>query len=329
MATLVTKTIKSSGGDYTTLAAAVAGEQQDLVANDIQLTFEYYELTTPEVLAATLDVTGYTTDATRYIKITVPVSDYHGGVPGVGARLQIPSDWRMFKLSEEYTEVERLCVKRTGGSNGAGGCGAFEFAAIHGKVEQCLADGSAVSFWHGFTYSGSGTSATKIGNCIAIGKSGGGGEGFGGGGSTWQTGYVYNCTSINHNTGFRSDNNAVTHYKNCLSSGAATSDFHKGTKAGITFDYCASSDATADDAGGSGNRINQTFTFEDAASDDYHLASTDAGATGYGTDLSSDPDYPFSDDVDGDTRSAPWDIGFDQYVGGGAGPTLALQGFPA
>jgi len=323
MATPVTKTIKTTGGDYTTLAAAVAGEQQDLVANNIQLTFEYYELDTLEVLASTLDVTGYTTDSTRYIKITVPVSDYHGGVTGVGARLQIPSDWRMFKLSEEYTEVERLCVQRTGGADGAGGVGAFEFAAIHGKAEQCLADGSAVSFYHGFVYIGGPAVATKIGNCIAIGKSGGTkGEGFGGGGSTWQTGYVYNCTSINHNIGFRSDNNTIIHYKNCLSSGAATSDFHKGTKAGITFDYCASSDATADDTGGTGNRINQTFTFVDAANDDYHLDSADAGAIGYGTDLSSDPDYPFSDDVDGEARSAPWDIGFDQYAATGSSAAL-------
>jgi len=87
--------------------------------------------------------------------------------------------------------------------------------------------------------------------------------------------------------------------------------------------YCASSDATADDTDTTGNRINQTFTFVDAANDDYHLDSADAGAKGFGTDLSADADYPFDWDVDGDTRGTTWDIGFDQITGVGGGLTTS------
>jgi hypothetical protein len=77
------------------------------------------------------------------------------------------------------------------------------------------------------------------------------------------------------------------------------------------------------DLGGANDQQSQTFTFEDAANGDYHLDSTDTGAMGNGTDLSSDGTYAFDDDVDGDTRS-DWDCGADEYVsGGGATNTSA------
>lgn len=56
-----------------------------------------------------------------------------------------------------------------------------------------------------------------------------------------------------------------------------------------------------------------TPTFVDADSDDFHLASTDTTWKNQGTDLSAD----FTDDIDGETRSA-WDIGCDEYVSGAA-----------
>jgi len=61
--------------------------------------------------------------------------------------------------------------------------------------------------------------------------------------------------------------------------------------------------------------VNRTFTFVDEANDDFHLASTDdTGAKDYGTDLSSDPNLSFNDDIDGDTRSGTWDIGADERI---------------
>lgn len=50
----------------------------------------------------------------------------------------------------------------------------------------------------------------------------------------------------------------------------------------------------------------------DEANRDYHLTAT-SEIIGDGTDLSADPDHPFSDDIDGETRSS-WDIGFDEYT---------------
>ena len=85
---------------------------------------------------------------------------------------------------------------------------------------------------------------------------------------------------------------------NCLGVGRGQAVF-TGTMNAVT--YCASDDATADDWGGAGNRITQTFTFVDSANGDFHLAATDAGARDYGV---TDPGSGlFSDDIDGVARS--------------------------
>jgi len=80
-----------------------------------------------------------------------------------------------------------------------------------------------------------------------------------------------------------------------------------------TEDYNAVTDASTT---GSNSRNSQTFTFTDAANLDFELASTDTGAKGYGVDLSA----TFTDDIEGTTRSTPWDIGaVIAAVGGGGG----------
>jgi hypothetical protein len=78
-----------------------------------------------------------------------------------------------------------------------------------------------------------------------------------------------------------------------------------------TVRYTASSDATADDLGGEGNRINQAFFFKDEAADDFHLSLFDKGAKDWGTNQVSDAFYPLADDLDFEKRKLPWDIGAD------------------
>jgi hypothetical protein len=65
-------------------------------------------------------------------------------------------------------------------------------------------------------------------------------------------------------------------------------------------------------AGGTNARTNQTFSFVDAANDDFHLLSTDTGAKDHG--LTDPGSGLFSDDIDGQARSGTWDIGADEFV---------------
>jgi len=63
--TFSTKTIKSSGGDYTSLTAWEAGEQADLVALDRVAVAECYDF---ESVESPISINGWTTDVTITLK---------------------------------------------------------------------------------------------------------------------------------------------------------------------------------------------------------------------------------------------------------------------
>lgn len=118
--------------------------------------------------------------------------------------------------------------------------------------------------------------------------------------------YVYNTTAANCTVGFGFATGTADFFlANCLAAGCGTG--FSGGNSGHSVRYCASSDATADDCGGEGNRINQTFAFTDAAHGDYHLAASDTAARDVGCSGAF-----LAMDIDGDTRSGPWDIGADE-----------------
>lgn len=71
---------------------------------------------------------------------------------------------------------------------------------------------------------------------------------------------------------------------------------------------------TVTGGGNTHDRVSQTFSFGNAAQNDYFLTASDTGARGHGVDLSADPNLAFNTDIYGDTRTDPWDIGADQYV---------------
>lgn len=148
-----------------------------------------------------------------------------------------------------------------------------------------------------------GRGTSKVRNCLAIDCNIGFNNDFG---LSGDVGEFYNCTAARASDSFVED--ATMKVANCLSTGASGGGF-AGT-------FASGSDYNAEDSGsgapGAHSRTSQTFTFVNAAGDDFHLAKNDAGARGYGL---SDPDSGgFSDDVDGEIRTGAWDIGFDQYV---------------
>ena len=109
----------------------------------------------------------------------------------------------------------------------------------------------------------------------------------------------YNCTSVNNGGDGFNDGGAISATcKNCLADGNSQ-DFDAGGSYTLTNNN-ASGDATAP---GTSPRINQTFTFVAAGSNDYHLTSSDTGAHTFGADLSADGVFAFDDDIDGDIRT--------------------------
>lgn len=186
MATVITKTLKATGGDYTTMTAWEAAMQSDIVTADESHVLECYN-DWPSGLVADTVITGWTTDATHTITITVPESERHNGIPGSGFFLLQPTRWNItLDLGQSYITVEWVdlsgtdtgtngaslikvgytdtsqnnnilnCIlKRLGGSNALIGCGGIESAGIVVKNSlflgtSALTDGIATArFTHG------------------------------------------------------------------------------------------------------------------------------------------------------------------------------------
>jgi hypothetical protein len=121
--------------------------------------------------------------------------------------------------------------------------------------------------------------------------------------------FVYNNTIINCYNGIMQEESGSVVAINNIVKGSGNTNAYVGTF--TTSDYNAT-DGTDTGDGGAHSRQSQTFTFVNEGADDFHLASTDAGARDYGV---SDPGSGlFSDDIDGVARTGTWDIGADEYV---------------
>lgn len=311
------RTSSTAGGDgsadtdsgstraYPDLSTAEAAEQLDFVTANIQLDIVCSTGSGTAADATSCTIDGSTTNATWFIRIK-PNTGHEAVMPFGTSIYRLAGTANMLGINDFYTRVERL---------------QFELQTVGGtrKLVKIDSDGQG-SRVVGCLLRNTGTDAhtlmaveiqtTGSGNafvidCVGIGN---GSNGIGldvSNSNGIATPYVYNCTMVLSGTNY--NGGAVTTLKNCLGAAKVTSDF-AGT---FTASYCASSDATADDNGGTGHRINQTFTFVNAGGGDYHLTSADAGARNFGTDLSADANFAFSTDFDGTSRpiDGAWDIG--------------------
>ena len=300
-------TVKSSGGDYTSLAAAIAGEAGDLVAADEWLHIECYAMSD----TTQTTISGFTTSSDCHILVEAPVSERHSGVWDTNKyRITCLTYLGTVRVVQSHVKVEGLQVTCDLGWGGNGMI--IEDDLENVQFSKCICK-DIVSF--GFFSIKGVEPYYQMYNCLAINI---GEAGFGIRGT-----YAYNCTSTACVHGFKQMWISVIAY-NCLSFNNSDSDFGSAvTPANLTLYNCASGDSSATSYAGSNNRANQTFTFKDAAHGDYHLAEGDTGARGYGAVNPGSGLY--LDDVDGELRGASWDIGFDQYVSSGPEPEGKMQ----
>lgn len=301
-------TVKSSGGDYSSLATAEAGEQTNLVTADVQLDIECYAMEDTSAVA----INGWTTDATRYLRIVAPAAERHDGKWNTAKyRLTNSAEFtRTLSINEDFVRVEGLQVEHTNGN----GVSPVEISSTANAA----------------------SSDVRISDCVVRSSStrtGGAGSGIyqGSGKLSVQNTVVYKAGGSGVYTEF-SSNSPTTNLDNCtiaacgeygVSSGGTMTlrniycggngtDAYSGS---MTRTTCAHSSATV--FGGSTASVAHStanFVSITSGSEDYHLVSGSA-LIDAGTDLSG----TFTTDIDGNTRSGTWDIGADEFQGGGGG----------
>ncbi len=134
--------------------------------------------------------------------------------------------------------------------------------------------------------------------------------------------YLYNNTMVGGDSSIGGADANTVHAKNNILYAMV------GAAMDGTFDTNSefnSTDYSALEGGGSGNRVDQTFTFAGESDNppNFLLASGDGGAKDFGTDLSGDGNLPFTDDILENTRpdDTTWDIGAHEEGAGGPTPT--------
>lgn len=322
MPTVRTVTVKPSAGDYTSLAGADAGEVGgvDFVALDRQLDIACYAMndTTAVALAAA------TSDATRYVRVYTPPTERHAGTWNTGKYyLTVTGATAISIASGLHTRVEGLQIQCTLTAADVKSC--YQNAG-QSRISNTICRGSygtGTSGGYGIVQDGSGA-VLRAWNCLIydiVGWTSGFGAGFLHNAGT--SAYVSNITVQGCAFGFATVPTGAV-LKNCLAQDCADGTFDSF---GSPFEAASTNNAA--DAGTPPGSNPQTgeVTFVNEAGDDFHLDASDTVAKGNGTDLSADANTPFSDDIDGVTRTGTWDIGADQYVAVAAAQPVTMLTF--
>lgn len=300
------------GRDYTSLSTWEAATDNDLVTAAQSEVLECYR----DAASFTDNVTvaGATTSSS-YFRIIRPAAAYkHNGLPGVGIKFSRGTGTgSTIQGNENYFQLQDVEVVRSASATGNVYCvnlyTGVSQAAV-GVIAKATNSGTGLAIGIAAAAPSAGEKEFII-DCLAYECKSQGILATCNAGAT----YVYNSSAVGNGYGCGmvqggAGSGGTVYLRNVLSSGNTTADFtsDEGT---FTEDvaYCASSDATADDWGGTGNRVSQTFTFINSGADDYRRTAADAGARGYGTSLSADGAYAFDDDIMGRTRFGSWDIG--------------------
>lgn len=282
---------------YADLVAWETARAGDLVArNAVERALPYYD----SILdTRSISWGGWTTDAEHYPEIFVSLGERHKGIRGTGYRLESGIPFGSTAMPG-YLRVNGLAIKDT--YNGSSG--AVYISGANGAIFSniFLYDSAG---GNGFRLAGS-TNVTIV-NSIILNMKGDGianDSGFCG-----RTANIYNVT-VASSTGYGIRLSCGTmNVKNTYSGGNSSGDYTviSGT---MNKTAAASSDGTG--SVGSQNIAYSGVNFVDttAGSEDLHM-NFPSSLKNAGTDLSADSAYPFSVDMDGDTRTGTWDIGVD------------------
>lgn len=312
-----TVTVKASGGDYTSLAAAVAGESKNLVSLDRQLTIECYAM--QDTSAVLFDRTAWTTDAARYILVTAPPAERHGGVYTTSKyRLEVNNAHPIQVHHGVFITIEWLQIHLSAGADKrviylGGPTHSASNITIRNNIIRTNTFQNYQGAIHASYTGNSGTNVYIYNNLIYGGT---GAQAWGFQADIPGSYYLWNNTVANFYGGLnRTGNASVVARNNLLSvtTTAGSGTFAAGTNYNATNRSVMSYTVTG--GGNANDRVSQTFTFANAGSSDWHLAETDTGAKDRGM---NDPSTGvFGYDIDGEPRYGSWDIGADEFPSAG------------
>jgi hypothetical protein len=313
MPTTVTKTVKPSGGDYTSLAQAITGlkaQYANLVALDTILRIECYAMEDTIRVDISAD---WITDANRYIHIVAPPTGRHRGIWSTQAyRMSVNSPFGAITARTPGVRLEGLQIENRLAGSSAIVISNSGTTSPQLRVESCLVRGCP----------GTGTSegrsiyahfvagSIRVRNCVIHGFD----DGF-----YWNSMLAGAELVLYNNTfyGARRSNVRVLvlgtgvalRLKNNLCVDAGTGpDFSITGAAPGTTDYARnlSSDESAPGADAiHGARVR----FRDVQAGDLRLDRDDTAAQHSGADLRLDAAWPFGGDAAGERRTDVWSVG--------------------
>jgi len=320
MATEVIKTIKPSGGDYTSLSAWEAGEQRDLVTADEIAVAECYAMA--DTTAVVLD--GWTTSSTQYIKIYTPPSERHDGKWNTSKYYLRVNSQQVIAIAEQYVVIDGIQAEVTESWVSARSViHVNSSGASNGQIDinNCILQpgntntdgGYGINLPYVFGLTGA---TVNVSNSIIQGFFDTGGQGIGISEADFSLN-VYNSVITNNETGINQSAGTVT-ITNCAIFNNTTDV--TGT---MTVTYTASDDTIS----GTGNidwdsgSTDWNANFTDYSNGDFSIKDTGADIYNAGTDLSGSG---VTDDIIGTARpqSTNYDIGAFELIVGASGPTI-------
>jgi len=328
MTTTVTRTVKSAGGDYSTLLAYEAGEQGDLPTLDEIRQAECYAFL-DQGLDPLFD--GWTTDATRYIRVFAAAGEQHNGTRGTGYRRQIRGFGHGVDIREDFMRVEGVAVESddNGGTEQWGDRGFHIEAGVTTdiRISKCY---QTVGRTNDFAFARIfGGGVIKIWNCVS-----GYDEAVGNSANQLDVADAGVALSVYNNTFVGTEMSALGFFgliqntsggaplvvcKNNLCDRGANPGANPAAYMLASADTTGSTNNLSDDATAPGANplTNKAPEYVDEVNGDLHIAVADAVCRDVGADLSGDGTIPFSDDIDGDARpiGAAWDVGADESAG--------------
>ena len=334
-----TATVTSIKHAFTSLSAAISGASgatfmntSNLVTGNYILNIACYYDSGPDTTAVSIPAT-YTTGASDYINIFTPTSTstqannsqrHQGKWVTSGAYLLTSTSQFNIKLLTNYVRITGLEMTNTYASNFARAImldsltGSGGYIVVDSNIIRDLASSGSLSDPEGFGDTGATAQPTmvvinnEVNGFTTTAAAKGAGILVEGG-----TAYVYNNTTWNNNYGYEvaglSTLTTTVFYKNDIAQG----DIQGYVTTGSAVDPSSTNNLSDRiDAPGGNSHNEATVIFANASARDLHLSMVDTSARDEGAYLSTDPNYAFNYDIDGQSRpSGPaWDIGADEYV---------------